>query len=96
MRPASLIRTSATSLGPSSTTQKSGRKYSKRQAPSKFFTNQLKIIFAATFFSVIRYVVLTSKHHDGYALWPSKYAFGWNSHDVGPHRDLIGKHINSQ
>lgn len=38
-----------------------------------------------------KYVVLTSKHHDGYALWPSKYSFSWNSVDVGPHRDLVGE-----
>ncbi len=37
-----------------------------------------------------RYVVLVSKHHDGYALWPSRYAPGWNSVDVGPQRDLVG------
>jgi alpha-L-fucosidase len=37
-----------------------------------------------------RYVVLTSKHHDGYALWPSRFSSMWNAVDTGPHRDLLG------
>ncbi len=38
-----------------------------------------------------RYVLLVAKHHDGYCLWPSKYAPGWNTLDVGPHRDIVGE-----
>jgi len=37
------------------------------------------------------YVVMVSKHHDGYCLWPSKYSSNWNSVDVGPKRDLVGE-----
>ncbi|MCF8714716.1 alpha-L-fucosidase [Joostella atrarenae] len=43
-----------------------------------------------------KYVVLTSKHHDGYTLWPNKEAnesWGrpWNSTNSGPMKDLVGE-----
>ena len=42
-----------------------------------------------------KYIVLTSKHHDGFTLWPNENAnktwgFPWNAKDIGPKRDLIG------
>lgn len=38
-----------------------------------------------------QYIILVSKHHDGYCLWPSAYAPGWNTLDVGPGRDIVGE-----
>lgn len=42
-----------------------------------------------------RYVALTSKHHEGFALWPSREASAtwgraWNAVETGPKRDLLG------
>ncbi len=54
-----------------------------------FDPDEWAVLFAR---SGAKYVVLTSKHHDGYCLWPTKspYKKGWNSMDVGPKRDLVG------
>jgi alpha-L-fucosidase len=43
-----------------------------------------------------KYVVMVSKHHDGFALWPSREANAswgrpWNAVDLGPKRDLVGE-----
>ncbi|XP_054707938.1 alpha-L-fucosidase-like isoform X2 [Uloborus diversus] len=37
-----------------------------------------------------KYIVLTSKHHEGFTLWPSKVSWNWNAKDIGPKRDLLG------
>ncbi|CAI9739057.1 alpha-L-fucosidase-like isoform X1 [Octopus vulgaris] len=56
---------------------------------TEFFNpNQWAEIFTK---SGARYVVLTSKHHEGFTNWPSKYSWNWNSKDVGPKRDLVGE-----
>ena len=38
-----------------------------------------------------KYAVLTTKHHEGFTLWPSPHSFSWNSVDVGPARDIVGE-----
>ena len=47
-----------------------------------------------------KYVVLTSKHHEGFALWPSKqssvtWGRPWNAVEIGPQRDLLGDLTNA-
>lgn len=42
-----------------------------------------------------KYVVLVTKHHDGYCLWNSKLAPEWNSVTGGPKRDIVGELTNS-
>jgi alpha-L-fucosidase len=43
-----------------------------------------------------KYIVPTSKHHEGFALWPSREASAswgrpWNAAETGPKRDLLGE-----
>jgi len=58
--------------------------------------------FTATFFNAtawaslfkdagIRYVVLTSKHHEGFTNWCSAEAFSWNACEDGPKRNLVAE-----
>lgn len=73
---------------------------------SDFKYEQFAPMFKAEFFdpyewaeifaeSGAKYIILTSKHHEGFCLWPNKEAnrtWGrpWNSVDIGPKRDLVG------
>jgi alpha-L-fucosidase len=41
-----------------------------------------------------KYMFITSKHHDGFCLWPSKYT-GRNSMVMGPHKDLLGEYFKA-
>uniref|UniRef100_A0A1I8F3W0 alpha-L-fucosidase n=1 Tax=Macrostomum lignano TaxID=282301 RepID=A0A1I8F3W0_9PLAT len=38
-----------------------------------------------------KYVVLTSKHHEGYCLWNTSHSFNWNSAQVGSGRNLLAE-----
>ena len=43
-----------------------------------------------------KYIVPTSKHHEGFAMWPSAeasktWARPWNAAEIGPKRDLLGE-----
>ncbi|ESO03946.1 hypothetical protein HELRODRAFT_79707 [Helobdella robusta] len=63
------------------------------QFKAEFYdTDLLADIFKA---AGAKYVVLTSKHHEGYTNWPSKYSWNWNSLDLGPKKDLVGELANS-
>ncbi|XP_069692576.1 alpha-L-fucosidase-like [Periplaneta americana] len=80
--------------------------FMKKNYPPNFTYQDFARDFTAEFYnpdewaeifqsSGAKYVVLTSKHHEGYTLWPSTTAFSWNAMDVGPHRDLLGDLANA-
>lgn len=48
--------------------------------------NQWADLFAE---SGAKYVVLVTKHHDGYCLWNSRYQPNWNSVVTGPHMNIV-------
>lgn len=76
--------------------------FMKKNYPPNFTYQDFAPQFTAEFYdpdewasifnaSGARYVVLTSKHHEGYTNWPSSFSWNWNSMDVGPKRDLLGQ-----
>ncbi|XP_043573744.1 tissue alpha-L-fucosidase-like [Chiloscyllium plagiosum] len=75
--------------------------FMKENYPEGFKYSQFAPAFTAEFFdpdqwaeviqkSGARYVVLTTKHHEGFTNWGSSVSWNWNSIDTGPHRDLVG------
>lgn len=77
------------------------KEYMKQNYPPNWHYTDFAPQFTAEFFdpthwadifkkSGAKYVILTSKHHDGFTLWPSKRSWNWNAVDNGPHRDLVG------
>ncbi|XP_028995226.1 plasma alpha-L-fucosidase [Betta splendens] len=74
--------------------------FMKKNYPPNFKYQDFAPQFTAEFFdakvwtdifasSGAKYIVLTTKHHEGFTLWGSKYSWNWNAVDVGPERDLV-------
>lgn len=77
-------------------------KFMERNYPPNFTYPEFASHFTAELFdanqwakmfvrSGARYVVLTTKHHEGFTLWPSKYSSYWNAMNIGPRRDLVSE-----
>ncbi|KAK3101429.1 hypothetical protein FSP39_003516 [Pinctada imbricata] len=88
--------------GPSGEVNPAIVKYMKENYPPGFtyqdFAAQLKLEFynpkrwmKTILKSGVKYIVLSTKHHEGFTMYPSKYSFNWNAMDVGPKKDLIGE-----
>ncbi|XP_045861781.1 plasma alpha-L-fucosidase isoform X1 [Meles meles] len=74
--------------------------FMKNNYPPNFKYEDFGPLFTAKFFNAshwadifqasgAKYIVLTSKHHEGFTLWGSQYSWNWNAVDEGPKRDLI-------
>jgi len=83
------------------TKQKATVEFMKKNYPPNFSYQDFASQFKAEFFdpnfwaqlfkaSGAKYVIMNTKHHDGYTLWPSNHSWNWNAGDVGPRRDLVG------
>ncbi|KAK3612044.1 hypothetical protein CHS0354_021727 [Potamilus streckersoni] len=75
--------------------------FMKQNYPPNFTYGDFASMYTTEFFnpdqwadlfnaSGARYVVMTSKHHEGFTNWPSSHSFNWNSMAVGPKKDLVG------
>ncbi|XP_076158316.1 tissue alpha-L-fucosidase-like [Alosa pseudoharengus] len=53
-----------------------------------FDPNEWAVLFES---AGAKYVVLTTKHHEGFTNWGSPFSWNWNSVDTGPHMDLTGE-----
>ena len=58
-------------------------------APGNYFEKYLSAARDAGF----KYAVLTTRHHDGYALWPSRYGIGVKQYMGG--RDLVREYVDA-
>ncbi|KAM6185239.1 plasma alpha-L-fucosidase [Rhynchocyon petersi] len=74
--------------------------FMKRNYPPDFKYEDFGPQFTAQFFNAsqwadilqasgAKYMVLTTKHHEGFTLWGSKYSWNWNAVDEGPKRDIV-------
>jgi alpha-L-fucosidase len=65
--------------------------YARRFTAQHYDADAWAQVFAQ---SGAQYVVLTSKHHEGYCMWNStniSSTYNWNVMDVGPRRDVLGE-----
>ncbi|KAM6912442.1 plasma alpha-L-fucosidase [Xenentodon cancila] len=76
--------------------------FMQRNYPPDFKYQDFAPHFTAEFFNAkewsdifassgAKYIVLTTKHHEGFTLWGSNTSWNWNAVDVGPKQDLVGE-----